>query len=223
MAAGDTTQNMIATVRHRLGDPGGLRWSEEEIIYYLNATQREVVDLLCDSALYALTDVDSTALVAGTSTYDLPSGFVRQRRVVYKDDDATLWPLEQARALRQNAHHEQSETSPYYVIWDGKLEFFVGSGGVTQDNGDTYELWHIEEPTELTTSTDPDFGDHFRNLIEQGAVARALEQGDAGDFERARWERSVFEMLCEIVNMHYGEVPSFGGIPNDPMPLRGEG
>ena len=224
MAAGDNTQDMIYTILHRLGDPGATKWNDvTEIVSYINATQREMLDLLSHRALHEVTSIDSTTLVAAQSTYDLPSDFAYALRVIYKSDDAVLWPLEQLRALRQNTHHSQSETSPYVVIWDDKLEFFVGSGGVTQTNGDTCELWYIAEPTAVSTTADMDFGNQFRNIIEQGAVARALEQGDAGNYQQAQIERGIFEFLCEMVNMHYGRVASYGGFANDPAPLNPQG
>lgn len=224
MAAGDNTQDMIATILHRLGDPGAVQWNDTaEIVSYINAAQRELPDLVSHRALHEITSIDEITLVTAQSTYDLPSDFGYALRVVYKDDDATLWPIEDLRALRQNTHHDQSETSPYCVIWNEQLEFFVGSGGVTQTNGDVAHLWYVAEPTAVSTSVDMDLGNHFRNIVEQGAVARALEQGDAGNYQQAQIERGVFEFLCEMVNMHYGRVASYGGFANDPPPLNQQG
>lgn len=220
--AGEITQDMIATVRHRLADPGGQRYSEAEIISYLNESQRHVVDNLPDGALWALTRVQSITLVAGTSSYALDAAFLRQRRVLYKADDAVLWPIAEIRALRQNVHHEGSETNPYYVIWNGKtIEFFVSA--VTQAGSEKAYVWYVATPTDVSLTADPELPNMFRNLIEQRAVATALMADPEVDFDAAEAEMDVFDFLCEIVKQHYGPVAPYGGLPNDPRPSEQKG
>lgn len=218
MPAGDTTNSMISMVLHRLGDPGGTRWADtSEIVGYLNAAQRELLDRVCQRALHQITEIQAITLVAGTSGYALPDDFAYALRVQYKTTEATLWPIEDIRALRQNTLHEQSETTPYCIIWDNQLEFFVGSGGVTQTGTQKAYLWYVAEPTEMEASkTDMDFGLHLRNVIEEGAVWKALEQADAGDLEEAEYHKSMFFWLCDTINAHYGRGAGYGGFPNDP-------
>lgn len=218
MAAGDNTNDMIATILHRLGDLGAVQWNDtSEIVSYINSAQRELVDLLSHRALHELTDVQEIDLVAGQAGYALASDFAYAMRVIYKSDDATLWPIEHIRALRQNVHHAQSETEPYCVLWDGKVEFFVGSGGVTQSDSEKAYVWYIAEPTAVVASSvDMDLGNQYRNLVEQGAVAKALEQADAGHQQQAQIQRQIFEFMCDTVNLHYGRVASYGGFANDP-------
>lgn len=215
MAAGDITQDMIATVRYRLGDPGGARYSEAEILSYLNEAQRETADSLCDAALWALTRVQSIPLIAGTSTYALETDFLRQSRVLYKGYDATLWPIHDWRAIRDNAHHETSETNPYYVIWDGKsIEFAVGT--VTQAGSEKAYVWYVKEPTEISLTVDPEFPKHFRNIIEQHAYATALGAAPEADLDARDTEMQIFQFLCNLVNAHWGHVPAYGGLARDP-------
>lgn len=221
MAAGDITQDMVAVVRHRLGDPGGTQWSEAELLSYLNEAQRQLADDLCDGALHELTFVQSITLETAVAAYSLNSNFLRVRRVVYKADDAILWPIADIRALRENAHHEGSETVPYYVVWDGKtIEFFVGTGGVTQTNGDVALVYYIKSPTDMSLSVDMELGSQYRNIVEQRAYATALSAAPEGDTQTAEIEMQMYDFLVEVINSHWSDVEAFGGIPNDPIPAR---
>lgn len=215
--AGEITQDMIATVRHRLGDPGGKRYSDAELLSYLNEAQREVADAICDSALWALTRVQSITLIAGTSSYALAPDFLRQTRVVYKSDSYTAkqWPISEWRALRDNVHHDASETNPYYVIWDDVvIEFVVDE--VTQAGSERAYVWYVKTPTEMSLTVDMDFPRHFRNIIEQHAYATALGAAPEADLDARDMEMQIFKFLCNLVNAHWGHVAPYGGLANDP-------
>ena len=81
MAAGDNSKDILATVRARLGDRSGAIWSDAELYAFINEGFMELAHVLPDNALPHLTKVQSAALVAGTSYYDLPGDFLRARLV----------------------------------------------------------------------------------------------------------------------------------------------
>lgn len=215
--AGEITQEIMGNVAGRMGDPAYDRFTESEILSYINAGFREIVDLCVDRALWQLTYVDETELVAATSTYDLPSDMARPTLLLYKTIPAVLWPHHQLRFLKKpNANADASETAPYWTIWNDDIELFVGSGGVTQDNGDTIELWYIKEPTTVSESVDPELGVWFYNAVETYACSMCWAQGQ-GDPDQSRRELMHFYAELQRINAHYtAEVPPMDGLPRDP-------
>lgn len=214
MAAGDITDDMVATIRHRLGDPGGLQWDDSELLINLNEALRMLADYLKDGALFALTEVKEQALTTAVNSYALPTDFLRERRVVYIAVPAVKWDLDRLQALSSNAHYTPAATEPYYLLWDAKIELLVG--GVVQGGTDSVDIWYIKQPTTVTTSVDPEVGRQYRNVLEDMVVEAALSQGEMPFSEQAQVMHEIALRQLGQINSHWGAVPPHGGFANDP-------
>ena len=213
MATGDTSKEMLARVRLRLGDRAGTTWTSDTTLYaFLNEGFMALAQNVADAALYNLKKVQSAALVGGTAYYDLPTDFLRPRIVKYKDIVSIFWPVEEIQALIDNPLYTVSESNPFFYIWDGDLYFEVGS--VTQGGSDTYELWYIKTPTTISASADPDLGQPFYQPVEDFAVSRALEA--AQEYELSAVMMAHFYEATGLINERYKSSGAFSGIPNDP-------
>lgn len=216
--AGEITQEIMANVAGRMGDPAFDDFTEAEVLAYINAGYRKIVDLCVDRALWQLTAVDETLLVAGTSKYDLPSDIARPTLVLYKTIPAIIWSHADMRALKKpNANLGASETTPYWTVVDGDIEVFVGDGGVTQAGAETLDLWYIKEPTTVSETVDPELGKWFQNAVETYAVSLCWSQGQ-GDSNQSRTELIHFYAELQRINAPYiGIVPPMDGLPRDPQ------
>lgn len=218
MAAGDASKKMKAVVLNRVGDKAAVTWSAAEVYLYLNEGFRALANILADAALYELTYVQSAELGDAQANYNLPADFLRVRTVKYKDDWAVQWPVRQLRSINAadpSLLLNPSETNPFYYLADGDLIFAVGSGGVTQGNGDTYELWYIKTPTAITDAVDPELGEEFYDIVEDFAVSRCQEQGL--NFEEAAYQMAANLEKALLVNARVtSTVEAFDSVPKDP-------
>lgn len=212
MAAGDNAKIIKATLRARLGDRDGSRWSDAELYVYLNEAFMELALALPDNALPHLTSVDSDTLVAGRNNYDLPSDFLRARLVKYKDIVAKHWPAQEREALRADSLLVPSETNPFWYIEDGDIYFEVSA--VTQSGAETYELWYIKQPTTISDTADPDLPAHYWDLVETYAFSRCMEP--ERNFDMAELMRKHFDEECFLTALRHATPEAFEGVAFDP-------
>lgn len=222
MAAGDISKELKGIVRNLVGDKAGTGWSNQELYYYLNEGQRLLSRIIADGALWAITDVESAALVSAQSGYTLPTDYLRERLVKYKGLFSRRWKIKDLRAIEEPyPQSDPSEANPFHIIWHKKLIFYVDA--VTQSNGEKYELWYIHRPADMTDSVDPELPSQFYNAMIDWAVGKAFEQKrDAG---MAEVQKAYFYEQVDIINARYkGDKEAFDGIPHDPMfaAIRGE-
>lgn len=213
MANGDNSKDILATVRARLGDRSGAIWSDAELYAFINEGFMELAHVLPDNALPHLTKVQSAALVAGTSYYDLPSDFLRARLVKYKTIVARHWPAQEKEALRDDAIIVPAETNPFWYIEDNGLYFSVGA--VTQTGAEKYELWYIKVPTTISATADPDLPEHYWDVVETYAAGRAMEpekQLDMVKLFRAHFDEEVW-----LTGLRHATPEEFEGVAFDPV------
>ncbi len=215
MAAGDISKALLAVVQDRLGDVGGTTWNTTALYGYLTYGQMTLAECLCDAALYPITKVVSTALTDDVYNYDLPSDFLRERLVNYKGKFARRWKVEELDSLRANALTTPTEANPFYYLWGGDIWFVTDE--VVQSGSDVFLLWYIRETGTISASADPDLPTQYYGLLEDFAVARALEL--SGERQEAEFVLSHFNDLCSLINERYAGA-SFDWVPVDPGRLQ---
>lgn len=211
MAAGDQSQAMVKGVRYRLGDLGGVTWSDAEIYDYLNDAQLSLAHSIVDGGLWAVTKIGEQVLTAELSDYALPTDFLRDRLLKYKGIPARRQSVRNREVRRDNAVMVASETSPYYDIHGGKICLDVGA--VTQADGEVYALWYVKQPATMSDSVDPELPSLFFNAMEDFAVSRCLEQ--SGVKEIARVQMGDFLEQVGLVNLRYEHEEVFDDVATD--------
>ena len=215
MAAGDISDVILATLRARLGDRDGSVWSDAELFAFLNEGFMEMALHMPDGAIPQLSEIDSTALIAGTSNYDLPTDFLRARIVKYKGIVAKHWPSLEKEALRDDALLVPSESNPFWYLENNDLYVVVGGSGPTQAGAETVELWYMRQPTVISTTVDPDLHASTFDIVQTYAHSRCMEP--QGDFGMAKLMRAHFVEECDLVTLRWQTPEAFEGIAYDPV------
>lgn len=192
-----TSVEMKWLLRTLLADRAGDRWSDSELYLYLSMAQRRIAAEASIPTLWALTDIDEQTLVAAQSAYALPDDFAYDRLVRYKGIESVRKSKDQIRELVDpNSHVDPSETNPFHVIENDTIVFYVD--GVTQTNGDTFELYYVRTPAAINATTDPELPAFFHNAIIDLAMHYAHESGD----EPSRAEAQEAYGLEQVVVMN---------------------
>lgn len=208
-----TSVEMKWLLRNLLADKAGDRWSDSELYLYLSMAQRRIAAEASIPTLWALTDIDVGMLVADQSAYALPSDFAYDRLVLYKGIESVRKSKDQIRELVDpNSHVTPSETNPFHVIENETIVFYVDA--VTQTNGDTYELYYVRTPAEMTAVVEPELPLHFHNAIIDLAAALAYEA--AGEPDRAEAQEAYgLEQIVHMNARYHGRDP-YDDIARDP-------
>jgi len=217
MAAGDLSKSLLAQARARLNEPTAQVWQDSDLYAYLNEAQLDLCDQLCVMALWPVTEITNTTLVAAQSSYSLPSDFLGGIFVYYKDYGAVYWDTLEMGALGEdsataNVNVSPAEDNPYYRIWGNQIIFHVD--GVTQSNGDVFTLFYLEEPTDMGDSTDPSFPKNYAHALVEYAVAKARETTE--DFKEAHRANQFYLETCSIINARYRGTEPYEGPVGDP-------
>lgn len=218
MAVATVSVELCARVRSLIGEPSTGTWTDTEIYSSLAAAQEDLINCLCDSALFDMSEISETALVAGTNAYDLPDDYVRARLAEYKSIYGKKHPVQWIGALGEgtaaaNVHFEPSETNPFWRIHNNKIVWSVGS--VTQAASEKYNLWYISSPAaDISGTADPELGTELINMLVWFAVSRCYEQ--RGDFDKAKIMMGYYDECWSLINKRYrAGVPS-DGLMGDP-------
>ena len=213
MPAGDVSKSLLLELRYMLGDLNAATWSSTDLYSFLADGQQAVVRELRDAALYPLSKVTSATLTGGTASYALPSDFLREHVVKYKTLFATRTSLRDLE-LADDTMQDLTETTPYYYIWDGKIQFQVGT--VTQAAAETYEVWYIASPTTISASVDPLVTTPYFNLLLDYAAHLAYVQNQQE--VSAEMHLGFFTDACQVINAHYGGPEAWDEPPRDANP-----
>jgi hypothetical protein len=209
---GVLADDMIFTVRLRVGDLSADNWKDPALYAFLSEGQRHLARYLTDGALYMLASIAETALEADVAEYDLPADFLRDRALKYKSVWARRWPLSEEEALRRPGQMQPTEDNPFYIIRGTQVRFPRLT--VTQDNGDAFALWYVRLPLDIAGDQEPELPVTLHNLIEDFAVARCFE-GREEFGTAALMQAHVLEQVL-MVNARYTGQRAFDGVPRDP-------
>jgi len=183
MAATALTQEIIDRVRLRIGEPSVGMITDAEVAEFMSLAQRDIIWRLPDAALWCVTTVKETTIVADQEEYtfeaaDLAAtGFVREISVKWKDNYAKRWEAAHLKKLKSVSELEPSETNPFYTVLTESFYFHVSAA--TQDNGDVFEVIYIQLPADIDIGgvpVGPEFTRAYFPAIEDFVVGQCWEQ-----------------------------------------------
>ncbi len=182
MAATAETQEIIDRVRLRIAEPSVGMITDAEIIEFISLAQRDLIWRLPNAALWCVTTVKETTIVAADEEYTFEgdaaaAGFVREISVKWKDNYAKRWEAAHLKKLKSVSELEPSETNPFYTILTESIFFHVSAA--TQTNGDVFEIIYIQMPADIEidiTPVGPEFTRAYFPAIEDFVVGQCWEQ-----------------------------------------------
>lgn len=194
-----TAQQLIDRARLTLADPNATRWTDAELIKYINDGQREVV-LYKPDASSANTDVE---LVAG-SKQTMPSDSVRLVAVVrnthsqYKRAVRAV-PRETLDRFRPNWHSDRETTEVQHFIFDENDQnvFYVFP---PNDGEGQVEVVYTKTPTDVSTGTDTlGVTDAYANAVLDYTLYRAFSK-DADIPSSAQRANGHYQALMNAIS-----------------------
>lgn len=202
----DTAADFITRVRERVTDPDKDRYTDEEMLGYMNAVLRHITDQitrlwptyqLAKSLLYK----ETWDLEADKATYSLPPRFHEPTQDgILVDDDPQ--PIITFRQYTQGTK-------------DGVI-FIGGQVAVspTPDaaNSDGLEMYYVRKPTTVQAITDSvDYGDQFPDvIIEMVAMYCKARNNDSPEFQAAMANQAQRLMRLHVVNVNEPEDKALG-------------
>lgn len=171
-----TVTELYTRTRYFIRDVNSNTFTNEELLVYLNDSQREIASFLCKQEGDFLLREATTALVQAQVDYNYPSDILgRNIRAlwVYSGSATVHKKVERATLEEVAAEGLTQRASPNkYTCLDGYFKI----GPPPDASGYTLKITYIRQPTTLSQPTDAmDADDEFKELICVTAAIRALE------------------------------------------------
>jgi len=224
--AGEISQDLLARTRTCLNEPAAITWQDSELYRYLVEAQRDLVgERLPDAAVWQCQEIVRGTWTNGVYEYSLPGDFLRARYAAIGGASlaaatpAVYISLEEFNAMLANNYFGASKTNPFWSVDHNLLKFHTGS-----QNPDvaTYWLLYVRQPTDLSSTVDPEVARIYEAALVDFAVSRAREQQrNFGEAQRmmAHYKARV-AAICE---RYGGEGKAHQGVPGDPAYAKAAG
>jgi len=185
---------MTENIRVALADVEDHRFSDANILVFLNKAYRKVYGLFAKHRPEIIKSVASSLTVAGTDEYALTSGAI-QRVLSLHVDERPLPEIDQ----RPEGDYESTQTGfpqGFYVsAWD-KVTLVPAPDGAY-----TYRLAYVAQPAALTTGSTT-WPDVFDDLMEEFVVMRLgiIDEGDPSMEAQFMKDLEIrtFELLSDL-------------------------
>jgi hypothetical protein len=202
----DTAEDFITRVRERVTDPDADRYSNEEMLGYMNAVLRHITDQitrlwptyqLAKSLLYE----ETWDLLAGQAAYMLPPLFYEPMQ------DGILIDGEPQPVITFRQYTQGTKDG---VIFIGNQ--IAVSPTPTEDKPDGLKMYYVKKPNTVEAITDSvDYGDQFPDvIIEMMAMYCKARNNDSAEFQAAMTIQAQQLMRQHIVNVNEPENKTLG-------------
>jgi hypothetical protein len=160
--------NIKLAVQRQFGDESGAQITQSDITRWAHDAQVDIVRKTEVLQVHSETDV-----IKDDGSYDIPTDFIRIRRVTYNDKKLERIELEEVDALDKSRDKASSSTPLYYYMWGRQLWLYPKPSSAGQSNLDIY---YLKMPTELVADQDvPEIPVHMHEDIVRYCLARAKE------------------------------------------------
>lgn len=157
---------IITRVQRQFGDDSGAQITQADIIRWSNDAQVEIVRQTECLQIHAETDS-----IADDGSYDVPTDFIRLRRVTYEGIPLHRTNLEDLDGSTRGAIAEGTPTK--YYLWGEKL--FLHPVPTSSGSG-VLDIYYLKRPDTLVASNDvPEIPVHLHEDIVRYCLARAKE------------------------------------------------
>ena len=160
---------IISAVQRQFGDESGAQITTSDIIRWANDAQTDIVRKTEVLQIHAETDS-----VGNDGSYDLPSDFIRIRRVSYDGTKIDRIELEEIDDVRGSRGRGNTSGDPvWYYVWGTRLWLYPAP----DENGiGNLDIYYVKAPDELVNSADiPEIPSHMHEDIVRYCLGRAKE------------------------------------------------
>ncbi len=231
MAGTVTGANLLLRIEDTLQDPSNVRWTEAELLRYINDAQREIVNIRPEATATSA----NVALVVGTAQ-TIPTGALRLLKVV-RNMSAAGGSATGKRTIRlvdqdildtqEPSWHDSTVTGDaahttivkHYVFdEDDPRRYYVYPGASSTST--FVEIVYSDSPTDLAnTSATLDVDDIYANAVVDYALYRAFmkDAESAGSTQRAQIHFNLFNTsLGSGAQISNSSSPNLDPIRNSP-------
>lgn len=173
----------IATrVKRQFGDEAGAQITDADIIRWCNDAQREIA-----ASNDLLQVIATTAVVAGTDQYTLPTDILTLRNVRYAGVKLRFLTPEESTTLI-GTDTTTIGTPTHYSIFANKIDLFPAPDTTSATN---LQLYYTRQPVDVTVVGDtPELPLKYHNRIVEYCIAQAYELDD--NYESYEKKMKVF-------------------------------
>ncbi len=198
---------LTTNIRVALADTEGHRFSDANILAFLNKAYRKVYSAFAKHRPELIKTVKSGNTVAGTAEYALASGSI-QRVLSLHVDERPIYDIGQAPAGAYESTDYGRPKGFYISAWD-KVAMVPAPDDVY-----TYRLAYVAQPTALTTGSTT-WPDDFDDLMEEFVTMRlgVIDEGDPSAEAQflSDLERRTKELLADLTPLSDVVSPYWGG------------